>query len=359
MNQSTPSRGRQLLWLLARRWSTLAARRRRRRGARRQLRRPRRLLRGRAADPEPGRCRSAASSPTTTTRTWRRPGIGLTLRDASCSGATTADMTNPQNVEPDGPNPPQFNSLDAEHDGRLADDRRQRHRLLRSRRELHHAQPVQPSLPRQIRRRRGRPAESERIEATAPKVAAVLQGIHSPLALGENLRRQLPGDLPGDRVRLLAADADRVPGRALPALDRAAAELDAGDAGGGQRRDAGQLVQRQHRPRRLQGQLDPLGRTAGAGRTRRPRSIPTRPGCRAARTRCWRRCVDAKSSCWGMRIASLVPSATEMLFALGLGGERGRRHPRVRLPAGRERAAAPDGDGPAAGALAPARSTPR
>jgi lysophospholipase L1-like esterase len=41
------------------------------------------------------------------------PGIGLTLRDASCSGATTTDMTNPQNVEPDGPNPPQFNSLDA------------------------------------------------------------------------------------------------------------------------------------------------------------------------------------------------------------------------------------------------------
>src|SRR6478735_4981116 len=41
------------------------------------------------------------------------PGIGLTLRDATCSGATTADMTNPQNVEPDGPNPPQLNSVDS------------------------------------------------------------------------------------------------------------------------------------------------------------------------------------------------------------------------------------------------------
>src|ERR1700750_1038809 len=41
------------------------------------------------------------------------PGIGLTLRDASCSGATTVNMTNPQNVELDGPNPPQFTSLDA------------------------------------------------------------------------------------------------------------------------------------------------------------------------------------------------------------------------------------------------------
>src|ERR1700760_4871890 len=37
---------------------------------------------------------------------------GLTLTDVSCSGATTADMTSAQNVEP-GPNPPQFNGLSA------------------------------------------------------------------------------------------------------------------------------------------------------------------------------------------------------------------------------------------------------
>jgi lysophospholipase L1-like esterase len=41
------------------------------------------------------------------------PGIGLTLRDATCSGAETEDMEQPQNVDPDGPNPPQFNVLDA------------------------------------------------------------------------------------------------------------------------------------------------------------------------------------------------------------------------------------------------------
>jgi hypothetical protein len=41
------------------------------------------------------------------------PGIGLALRDATCSGAKTGDMTNPQNVEPDGPNPPQLNSVDS------------------------------------------------------------------------------------------------------------------------------------------------------------------------------------------------------------------------------------------------------
>ena len=37
---------------------------------------------------------------------------GLTLTDVSCSGATTVDMTEAQNVEP-GPNPPQFNGLAA------------------------------------------------------------------------------------------------------------------------------------------------------------------------------------------------------------------------------------------------------
>jgi lysophospholipase L1-like esterase len=39
--------------------------------------------------------------------------IGLPLRDASCSGAQTEDMFEPQGVEPDGPNPPQLDSLDA------------------------------------------------------------------------------------------------------------------------------------------------------------------------------------------------------------------------------------------------------
>jgi lysophospholipase L1-like esterase len=40
------------------------------------------------------------------------PATGLPLRDASCSGATTGDMTSAQGVTP-GPNPPQFSALDA------------------------------------------------------------------------------------------------------------------------------------------------------------------------------------------------------------------------------------------------------
>jgi lysophospholipase L1-like esterase len=39
------------------------------------------------------------------------PRIGQSLKDASCSGAKTNDMTAAQSVSPDGPNPPQFNSL--------------------------------------------------------------------------------------------------------------------------------------------------------------------------------------------------------------------------------------------------------
>ena len=58
--------------------------------------------------------------------------LGLTLKDASCSGAETEDMTSPQNVDPDGPNPPQFDSLTKHDPHRHRPDRRERHRLLRA-----------------------------------------------------------------------------------------------------------------------------------------------------------------------------------------------------------------------------------
>ncbi len=42
------------------------------------------------------------------------PSIALpNFVDISCGGATTDDMTNPQGVSPDGPNPPQFSALDS------------------------------------------------------------------------------------------------------------------------------------------------------------------------------------------------------------------------------------------------------
>ena len=106
------------------------------------------------------------------------PGIGLSLRDASCSGATTVDMTNPQNVEPDGPNPPQFNSLDANTTVVS---------LTIGGNDIGFSEVAQscitlnpfshPCLDRYDSG--GVDQLKARIEATAPKVAAVLQGIHA------------------------------------------------------------------------------------------------------------------------------------------------------------------------------------
>ena len=104
------------------------------------------------------------------------PSIGLTLRDASCSGATTVDMTNQQNVEPDGPNPPQFNSLDASttvvsvtiggNDIGFSE-------VAESCITLNpFSTPCKDKYDPG-----GHDQLAERIEATAPKVAAVLEGI--------------------------------------------------------------------------------------------------------------------------------------------------------------------------------------
>jgi lysophospholipase L1-like esterase len=100
-----------------------------------------------------------------------------TFRDASCSGATTANMTSPQNVTP-GPNPPQFDSLDANtqlvtlgiggNDVGFFD-------IL-----VHCFSPTPNGTPCQDQFVMGGNDQiSNRITATAPKVAAVLQGIHT------------------------------------------------------------------------------------------------------------------------------------------------------------------------------------
>lgn len=106
------------------------------------------------------------------------PSIGLTLRDASCSGATTEDMTNPQNVEPDGPNPPQFNSLDASTTVVS---------LTIGGNDIGFSEVAEScitlnpfSTPCKDKYDAGGHDQlAERIEATAPKVAAVLAGIRS------------------------------------------------------------------------------------------------------------------------------------------------------------------------------------
>jgi GDSL-like lipase/acylhydrolase family protein len=106
------------------------------------------------------------------------PSIGLALRDASCSGAKTSDMTNPQNVEPDGPNPPQLNALDASTTVVS---------LTIGGNDIGFSEVAEscitvnpfshPCLDKYDPG--GNDQLKARIEATAPKVAAVLQGIHS------------------------------------------------------------------------------------------------------------------------------------------------------------------------------------
>ncbi len=106
------------------------------------------------------------------------PGIGLSLRDATCSGAKTNHMTEPQNVEPDGPNPPQFNSLNV--DTTVVT-------LTIGGNDIGFSEVAEscvtynpfshPCLDKY--NAGGVDQLKARIEATAPKVAAVLQGIHS------------------------------------------------------------------------------------------------------------------------------------------------------------------------------------
>jgi len=105
-------------------------------------------------------------------------GIGLPLRDPSCSGATTDDMTQPQSVDPDGPNPPQFNSLDAST--RVVS-------LTIGGNDIGFSSIAESCItynpfshPCKDKYDSGGVDQiSQRIQATAPKVAAVIQGIHA------------------------------------------------------------------------------------------------------------------------------------------------------------------------------------
>lgn len=126
--------------------------------------------------------------------------LGLALTDPSCSGAETEDMENPQGVDPDGPNPPQFNSLSVTTNivtvqiggndigfSSIAEDCTS---------TSPDGTPCQDTYVVN-----GRDEISERIQATAPLVAAVLQGIHarSPGArvLVVNYAAILPDSGPG------------------------------------------------------------------------------------------------------------------------------------------------------------------
>jgi lysophospholipase L1-like esterase len=104
------------------------------------------------------------------------PQMGLPLTDPTCSGAETGDMTSPQNVSP-GPNPPQFDSL--AKNTKLVTVQIGGNDIGFSE-IIKNCESTSPQ---------GHPCQdhyvtasgdeiSQRIQATAPKVAAVIQGIH-------------------------------------------------------------------------------------------------------------------------------------------------------------------------------------
>jgi lysophospholipase L1-like esterase len=107
------------------------------------------------------------------------PDLGKPVfRDPSCSGAETVDMTQPQNVSPDGPNPPQFNSLDS--NTRIVTIGIGGNDIGFSEIAQNCASPTNSGTPCQDHYVvNGRDELRARIAATAPKVAAVLRGIHS------------------------------------------------------------------------------------------------------------------------------------------------------------------------------------
>jgi lysophospholipase L1-like esterase len=133
-----------------------------------------------------------------------------TFRDASCSGATTANMTVPQNVSP-GPNPPQFDSLDANTQlvtlGIGGNDVGFFDILVHCLTSNPNGTPCQDQYVQG-----GNDQISNRITATAPKVAAVLQGIHTKSPQAQVLLVAylaiLPEDGPGCYSQLPFAPGD-------------------------------------------------------------------------------------------------------------------------------------------------------
>jgi lysophospholipase L1-like esterase len=138
--------------------------------------------------------------------------LGLALKDPSCSGAETEDMTSPQDVDPDGPNPPQFDSLTKKTNivtlqiggndigfSSIAQDCASA--------TSNEGTPCQDRYVHD-----GHDEISDRIAATAPKVAAVLQGIHvrSPKArvLVVNYASILPDDGSGCWPQMPVTDGD-------------------------------------------------------------------------------------------------------------------------------------------------------
>jgi lysophospholipase L1-like esterase len=140
------------------------------------------------------------------------PDLGQPVfRDPSCSGAETGDMTQPQNVSPDGPNPPQFDSLDSET--RIVTVGIGGNDIGFSEVARNCSSATNTGTPCQDRYVvNGRDEISARIAETAGKVAAVLQGIHSRSPLADvyvvNYLPIFPDSGPGCYPQIPVTDGD-------------------------------------------------------------------------------------------------------------------------------------------------------
>jgi hypothetical protein len=138
--------------------------------------------------------------------------LGLELRDPSCSGAETEDMENPQNVDPDGPNPPQFDSLSRQTRIVTLQIGGNDIGFSSIARDCASATSNEgtPCQDRYVHD--GRDEISERIQATALLVDAVLDGIRarSPKArvLVVNYAAILPDEGPGCWPQMPVTDGD-------------------------------------------------------------------------------------------------------------------------------------------------------
>jgi len=99
------------------------------------------------------------------------------FRDATCSGAETDDMTAPQGVTP-GPNPPQFDALDADTQIVTFNIGGNDIGFTSIAENCLSTSPIGTYCKADYVHD-GRDEISERIAATAPKLAAVIQGIHA------------------------------------------------------------------------------------------------------------------------------------------------------------------------------------
>ena len=103
---------------------------------------------------------------------------GLALTDVSCSGATTVDMTQAQNVEPGPANPPQFNGLSAATNVVSVTIGGNDIGFTEIIENCITYNPFSSPCKNQYDPG-GHDLLAERIAVAAPKVAAVLQGIHA------------------------------------------------------------------------------------------------------------------------------------------------------------------------------------